>query len=174
MTDRSDIQSNTYLTFHLDEELYGLNIQSVREVLEYTSITRVPRTASFMRGVINVRGHAVPVMDLRRKFELHEAEQTVDTCIIIVEVELENESAIMGALVDGVQEVLEISPEQIEPPPQLGSRISSRFITGIGKLEEQFVILLNLQELFSQQELDDMAAAREIEPGDADVEKAVE
>ena len=173
MSEQSNIQSNTYLTFHLDEELYGLNIQSVREVLEFTSITRVPRTASFMRGVINVRGHAVPVMDLRRKFDLHEAEQTIDTCIIIVEVELENESTIMGALVDGVQEVLEIAPEQIEPPPQLGSRIRGRFITGIGKLEEQFVILLNVQELFSQQELEDMASAGEDEPVESGLEKAV-
>ncbi len=173
MAEQSNIQSNTYLTFYLDEELYGLNIQSVREVLEFTSITKVPRTAPFMRGVINVRGHAVPVMDLRRKFDLHEAEQTIDTCIIIVEVELENESTIMGALVDGVQEVLEIAPEQIEPPPQLGSRIRGRFITGIGKLEEQFVILLNVQELFSQQELEDMASAREGEPVESGLENAV-
>ena len=146
-------QSNTYLTFYLDEELFGLNILLVREVLEYTFITRVPMTADFMRGVINVRGHVVPVVDLRQKFGMEKIEQTVNTCIIIVELEIEGESATMGALVDGVQEVLDIAPEQIEASPRLGSRIDTRFIQGIGKLGERFVILLDIQGIFSSREL---------------------
>ncbi len=157
MNDTKNIQSETYLTFHLGKELFGLNIQEVREVLEYIPVTKVPMTADFMRGVINVRGHVVPVVDLRRKFGLAETEQTVNTCIIIVELEIEGESSTMGALVDGVQEVLDISPEQIEASPRLGSRIDTRFIQGIGKLVEQFVILLDIQAIFSMEELSMLA-----------------
>ncbi|MFP4446108.1 MAG: chemotaxis protein CheW [Desulfosudaceae bacterium] len=157
MNDTQDLQNNTYLTFHLDEELYGLNIQLVREVLEYTPVTKVPMTAEFMRGVINVRGHVVPVVDLRRKFGLTAAEQTVNTCIIIVELEVEGETSTMGALVDGVQEVLDIPPEQIEASPRLGSRIDTRFIQGIAKLANHFVILLDIQSIFSMDELSMLA-----------------
>ena len=153
MNDNQDVQKNTYLTFHLDEELYGLNIHLVREVLEYTAVTKVPMTADFMRGVINVRGHVVPVVDLRRKFGLTRTEQTVNTCIIIVELEADGEASTMGALVDGVQEVLDIPPEQIEASPRLGSRIDTSFIQGIAKLTDQFVILLDIQSIFSMEEL---------------------
>lgn len=153
MTDQADMQTHTYLTFYLDQDLYGLNIQNVQEVLEYTAITKVPRTAHFMRGVVNVRGHALPVVDLRRKFELPEAEANVDTSIVITEVDIEGETTTIGALVDGVEEVLDIPPEQIEDPPKLGSQIASRFIRGIGKLEERFVIILDIQQVFSMQEL---------------------
>ena len=153
MDETAKLQSKTYLTFYLDNELYGLNILMVREVLEYTTITRVPMTADFMRGVINVRGHVVPVVDLRNKFGLETVEQTVNTCIIIVEMETDGESSTMGALVDGVQEVLDIAPEQIEKSPRLGSRIDTRFIQGIGKLGDRFVILLDIQAIFSTKEL---------------------
>lgn len=153
MNENEQNQSNTYLTFYLDEELFGLKILMVREVLEYTPITKVPMTAEFMRGVINVRGHVVPVVDLRQKFGLEAVEQTINTCIIIVELDVDGESSTMGALVDGVQEVLDIAPEQIEDSPRLGSKIDTRFIQGIGKLGERFVILLDIQAIFSNQEL---------------------
>lgn len=146
-------QSHTYLTFYLDNELFGLNIILVREVLEFTPVTRVPMTADFMRGVINVRGHVVPVVDLRQKFGLEKVDETINTCIIIVELNIDGESSTMGALVDGVQEVLDIAPEQIESSPRLGSRIDTRFIQGIGKLGDQFVILLDIQAIFSTREL---------------------
>ena len=157
MNIETDIQKNTYLTFYLEEDLFGLNINLVREVLEYTPITRVPMTADYMRDVINVRGHVVPVVDLRQKFGLPEAEQTVDTCIIIVELDIDGESSTMGALVDGVQEVLHIAEEQIETSPRLGNRIDTRFIQGIGKLADQFVILLEIQAIFSMDELSILA-----------------
>jgi purine-binding chemotaxis protein CheW len=153
MNEKTDVQGNTYLTFNLDEELFGLNIHLVREVLEFTPVTRVPMTAEFMRGVINVRGHVVPVVDLRCKFGLASAEQTVNTCIIIVELEVDGERSTMGALVDGVQEVLDIMPGQIEAAPRMGSRIDSKFIQGIGKLGDRFVILLEIQSIFSMDEL---------------------
>lgn len=153
MSDTSTSQSSTYLTFYLEQDLFGLNIDKVREVLEYTKITKVPRTEDYMRGVINVRGHAVPVVDLRLKFGLDQGEQTVDTCIIIVELEMEGESSTMGVLVDGVQEVLDIPAEQIEKPPRLGNKIDTQFIQGIGKLEDRFVIILDIQSVFSAEEL---------------------
>ena len=114
-------------------------------------------TADYMRGVINVRGRVVPVVDLREKFGLETAENTVDTCIIIVELDIDGESSTMGALVDGVQEVLTIAPEQIEVSPRLGGRIDTRFIQGIGKLDGEFVILLDIQAIFSLEELTRLA-----------------
>jgi len=153
MSDAAEFYGNTYLTFYLDHELFGLNIQTVREVLDYTPITRVPMTADFMRGVINVRGHVVPVVDLRQKFGLTATEHTVDTCIIIVELEIDGEISIVGALVDGVQEVLEISSARIAPPPRLGTKIDTRFMQGIGKLGDRFVMLLDIQAIFSMDEL---------------------
>lgn len=146
-------QSQTFLTFYLDDELFGLNIDMVREVLEYKDITRVPMTADFMRGVINVRGSVVPVIDLRRKFGFDEIMPTVHTCIIIMELDIDGERAVMGALVDGVQEVLDITAEQIDKSPRLGSRMDTRFLTGIARLGEQFVILLDMPAVFSLAEL---------------------
>ena len=163
MNQANNLQSNTHLTFFLDGDLFGLNIQVVREVLEYTPITRVPMTADFMRGVINVRGHVVPVIDLRKKFGLAEGQRTAETCIIIVELEADGETATMGALVDGVREVLDIPPDRIEAAPRLGSRIDTRFINGIGKLAEGFVILLDIQAIFSDRELSMIADIQQTE-----------
>ena len=172
MSDAISMENNTCLTFYLDGELFGLSIGAVREVLEYTPFTRVPMTADFMRGVINVRGQVVPVVDLRRKFGLAAAEKTVNTCIIIVELESGGESSIMGALVDGVQEVLDIMPDQIEAAPRLGHRIDNRFIRGIGKLTDQFVILLDIQAIFSLDELAAMSHSSRAETASAEAVSA--
>ncbi|GAB6057821.1 chemotaxis protein CheW [Desulfonatronum parangueonense] len=142
-----------YLTFTLDRELYAMDIAKVREVLEYTEITRVPRTPEFLRGVINVRGRAVPVVDMRLKFGLSKTGQTVNTCIIIVEVDVDGESTILGALADSVQEVIDLEPDQIEPAPRLGTRIKTEFIEGMGKSADQFIIILNIDKIFSAEEL---------------------
>ena len=157
MNDAGPVQSDTYLTFHLDNDLFGLNIPLVREVLEYKTVTRVPLTADFMCGVINVRGRVVPVVDLRKKFRLEAVEKTINTCIIIVELENDGESSTMGMLVDGVQEVLEISREQIEAAPRMNQKIDKGFIRGIGKLTDDFVILLDIQEIFSRQEINTLS-----------------
>ena len=101
-------ESTQYLTFTLDEELFALDIAKVREVLDYTSITKVPQTPDFMRGVINLRGSVVPVVDMRSKFNMPVAETTVNTCIIIVEVDIDGEGTVLGAMADSVQEVLEL------------------------------------------------------------------
>ncbi len=161
MSDTTDTMSNQYLTFKLDGDFYALSIASVKEVLEYMQITRVPRTQEYMRGVINVRGNAVPVVDLKLKFGMDKTEQTLDTCIVIVEVDLDGEFTTIGAMVDGVEEVLEIDPSKIEPPPKLGTKIHSKFMKGIGKLEEQFVIILNADQLFTIEELDVLSEVKE-------------
>src|SRR5512134_491620 len=116
-------QSAQYLTFRLSEEVFALDITQVREVLDYTAITRVPRMPEFMRGVINLRGAVVPVVDLRRKFGMPATERTVNTCIIIVELSLEGERTVLGALADAVQEVIELGPGQIEPAPRIGTAV---------------------------------------------------
>jgi purine-binding chemotaxis protein CheW len=112
MTVAGITEATQHLTFKLDEEVFALDISKVREVLEYTTVTKVPQTPDFMCGVINLRGGVVPVVDLRLKFDMAEAEKTVNTCIIIVEVTLDGESAVLGALVDSVQEVFEFEPDQ--------------------------------------------------------------
>ncbi|QLA16397.1 chemotaxis protein CheW [Desulfolutivibrio sulfoxidireducens] len=152
-TEENSLNDNQYLTFVLEDELFALNIGTVREVLELASITKVPRTPEFIRGVINLRGRAVPVVDLRMKFGMGETRRTVNTCIIIVEVELDGEATVLGALADSVQEVYEMESSQIEPPPRMGTRIKSEFITGMGKSGDRFIVILDINKVFSAEEL---------------------
>lgn len=153
MSDDVKIDRNQYLTFTLEDELFALDIFSVREVLEYTSITRVPRTPEYMRGIINVRGNAVPVIDLNMKFGRSKTAQTINTSIIIVEVDLEGESTIIGALADAVQEVFELRDDQIDPTPKMGTSIRTDFIRGMGKHEDGFIMILDIDKVFSSEEL---------------------
>ncbi len=154
-------ETNQYLTFNLDGEVFGLAILKVREVLDFTSITRVPQTPQYMRGVINLRGSVVPVMDLRLKFNMAKTEKTVNTCIIITEVELNGESVVLGALADSVQEVVDLDASQIEPPPHMGTRLRTEFIKGMGKHGDGFIIVLDIDRVFSS---DDLAAAQAAAP----------
>ena len=146
-------ENHQYLTFKLDEEIFALGIDKVREVLDYTSVTKVPQTPDFMRGVINLRGSVVPVVDMRLKFAMAKTEKTVNTCIIIVEINLEGETAVLGALADSVQEVLDLEPQQIEPAPKIGTKLRTEFIRGMGKRDEQFIIILDIDKVFSGEEL---------------------
>ncbi len=143
-----------YLTFKLGEEVFALEVANAREILEFISITKVPRTPDFMRGVINLRGSVVPVMDMRVKFGMSQTEKTVNTCIIVVEVSVEGERMVLGALVDSVQEVFELEADQIEPPPRLGLRIRTEFIKGMGKRDNQFIMILDIDKVFSMEELE--------------------
>lgn len=153
MSDDVKIDRTQYLTFTLDDELFAIDIFSVREVLEYTNITRIPRTPEYMRGIINVRGNAVPVIDLNMKFGRSKTTQTINTAIIIVEVDLEGESTIIGALADSVQEVFELKEDQIDPPPKMGTSIRTDFIRGMGKHEDGFIMILDIDKVFSSEEL---------------------
>ncbi len=147
------METTQYLTFKLDDEVFALDITKVREVLDFTTVTKVPRTPDFMRGVINLRGSVVPVVDLRLKFGMTRTEKTVNTCIIIVEVNVDNETTILGALADSVQEVMDLEPDHIEPAPKIGTKLRTDFIKGMGKRDEHFVILLDIDKVFSTDEL---------------------
>jgi purine-binding chemotaxis protein CheW len=141
--------SAQYLTFLLDKEHFAIEIRRIREVLAYTAPTKVPRTPPFMVGVINLRGHVVPVIDLRLKLGLSAIKRTVDTCIIILEVALDGEKTVVGALADAVQEVVDIFASQVAPPPRMGTRIETTFIKGMARRDEQFVVLLDIDRLLS-------------------------
>jgi purine-binding chemotaxis protein CheW len=153
MTDLEITETNQYLTFQLSEEIFALDIAKVREVLEYTKVTKVPQTPDMMIGVINLRGSVVPVIDLRLKFGMGMSERTVNTCIIIIEVAIDDEITLIGALVDSVKEVMDMDSDHIEPPPKIGTQLNTEYIKGMGKQNEQFVIILDIEKIFSVDEL---------------------
>ena len=154
MTNGGTIQTTQYLTFKLEDELFALDISKVREVIDFTTITKVPRTPEFMRGVINLRGSVVPVVDIRLKFGMAKTEKTVNTCIIIAEATIDHETTILGALADSVQKVLDLTEDQIEPAPKIGTRLNAEFIRGMGKQDDEFIILLDIDKVLSSGELE--------------------
>jgi purine-binding chemotaxis protein CheW len=145
--------TNQYLTFKLDSDLFAVDVSKAREVLDFAEVTRVPQTPDYMLGVINLRGSVVPVINLRRKFGMKEAERTVDTCIIVIDIEVNDETVVVGVVADAVQEVLDLDAGQIEPPPRLGTRLNTEFIKGMGSLDDQFIILLDIDRVFTAEEL---------------------
>ncbi len=146
-------EATQYLTFKLGDELFGVDVGKAREVLDFSEVTRVPQMPDYMLGVINLRGSVVPVINLRRKFGMQNAEQTIDTCIIVLEIEVDGDIIVLGTLADAVQEVLELNESRIEPPPRLGTRLNTEFIKGMGNLNEQFLIILDIDRVFTADEL---------------------
>jgi purine-binding chemotaxis protein CheW len=153
MEDMNTASSKQYVTFSLGKDLFGVEVTRTREILSLTPVTKVPQTPDYLLGVINLRGQVVPVVDMRLKLGLPAGEETEDTCIIVVEVQIDGEPIVVGALADAVREVLEIRSDQIEPPPRLGTRLKTEFITGMGKIDDQFMILLNIDRIFNSDEL---------------------
>ncbi|PLX68932.1 MAG: chemotaxis protein CheW [Denitrovibrio sp.] len=149
------------LTFILADEVYGVDIMSVREVLDYTNVTKVPQTPDYMVGVINLRGNVVPVLDLRLKFGMGKTQKTVNTCVIIVEVEIDEEITVLGALADSVQEVVDFEGDNIEDAPKIGTQLNTAFIKGMAKNNDGFVIILNVNSVFSQDEIQGLAGTTE-------------
>lgn len=146
-------EKRTFLTFTLGEETFAFPVEHVREVLDLTAVTKVPRTPDFLRGVINLRGSVVPVVDMRVKFGFPSIEDGLDTCIIVVEVDYGGEKTQIGALADSVQEVFDLAGGDIEPPPAFGMRLHAGYIQGMGKKDEQFIIILDTDRVFSEDEL---------------------
>lgn len=142
-----------YITFRLGDEQFAINVGQVREVLDLSDITKVPTAPSYMRGVVNVRGKAIPVVDLRLMFGLPKGTDTVNTRILVLEIELGGETAVLGGIADGVDEVIELDPSQIDPPPTIAMRWRSEFILGTGKRGDQFIIILDIGSVFSGKEL---------------------
>jgi len=149
--------SQRFLTLTLGNELFAIDIFSVREILDYTDITRIPQTPEYMRGVVNVRGSAVPVVDLRMKFGLGQVERTLNTRIVIVEIKKDDALSVMGALADSVKEVLELETDRIDPPPRMGAAVRADFIRGIGKHGERFLLVLDVDKVFSSDEIHDLS-----------------
>ena len=146
-------ETRQYLTFKLGNEVFTTDVAKVREVLDLTTITSIPRTPAFMRGVINLRGSVVPVVDLRLCFDMSKTESTRNTCIVVVEVWLDNEAIVIGALADSVEEVIDLEPQQIQPAPKIGTQIRTDFIKGMGKRDTQFIMILDIDKVFSAEEL---------------------
>lgn len=142
-----------YLTFILGGEMFAIEITNIKEIIEYGALTTVPMMPEFVRGVINLRGRVVPVIDLAVRFGRTVTETTKRTCNVIVEITAEEETIDIGIVVDAVSEVLEIAPGDIEPPPSFGAKIRADFICGMGKVKNQFVIILDLAKVLSVDEM---------------------
>ncbi|MBQ0165884.1 MAG: chemotaxis protein CheW [Treponema sp.] len=157
--------SHPFLTFTLADSHFAVEVTNVQEVLEYQHITRVPCADTWMEGLISSRGQGISVVNMRRKFALDDREPDKNTRIIVMELRpTEDETVIFGAIADSVQEVIEIADEEIEPPPKFGNTIATRFIRGIAKREGEFIIVLNAEQIFSQDELDDITETEESVP----------
>ncbi len=152
----SVIKSNSYLSFRLGNEEFASHVNKVLNILEMTKITEVPKAPDYMKGVINLRGMVLPVIDTRLKFGMSETDYTDKTCIIVMELMFEGEKVFVGALVDEVKAVLEIEESEIQPPPNIGNQYRSEFITGIVNVNNDFVMILDMEQLFSSEELIDL------------------
>lgn len=146
-------ETGQYMTFKLGNELFAIGVAQVREVLEVSQVTKVPTAPAYMRGVVNVRGQATPVVDLRLKFGLPAAPDTVHTRIIVMELDLDGEATVLGGVADSVHEVIELEPGNIDPPPRIAMRWRTDFIEGMGKRGDDFIIILDINAVFSTEEL---------------------
>ncbi|MGM0497931.1 MAG: chemotaxis protein CheW [Bacteroidota bacterium] len=150
-------EAKSYLTFKLGEEQFGVHVSQVLNILEMTSITRVPKSPDYMKGVINLRGKVLPVIDARLKFGMEETEYTNNTCIIVMDLEMDGKLINIGTIVDGVLSVVEIDENEVEPPPSIGSKFKSEFIYGMAKVEEEFVMLVDMQKVISADEMTEIS-----------------
>lgn len=150
-------EQTQYLTFMLSGEMFAIGILAIKEIIEYANLTTVPMMPACIRGVINLRGAVVPVMDLAARFGKASTAVTKRTCIVIVEVEAGEERQDVGVVVDAVNEVLDIAAADIEPPPSFGAKIRTDFIRGMGKINDRFVILLDVNQVLSVDEVGSLA-----------------
>jgi cheW protein len=153
MSETNIAKITSYLTFKLGDEEFAAHVSKVLNILELTKITEVPKSPNYMTGVINLRGSVLPVIDTRIKFGMTPTEYTPSTCIVVMDIDLEGESVHVGALVDSVQAVIEIGQEQIMPPPSLGNKYRSEFIEGVANVNDKFIMILNMDEVFSSEDL---------------------
>jgi purine-binding chemotaxis protein CheW len=156
-------QTRQFLTFKLGGESYAAPILTVKEIIEYGQVTTVPMMPGFIRGVINLRGNVVSVVDLAARFGQHRGKVGKRSCVVIIEANQDGEKQIMGILVDSVDEVVEIAGSDIDPPPTFGAKIRTDFIEGLGKHKGQFVIILNLDRVLSVEEMSLLSGEEGIE-----------
>ena len=160
-------ESQQYQKFALIEQTFAVSVERVREIIEYANLTTVPMAPDYVKGVLNLRGSVVPVIDLAVRFGRGESSIHRRSCIVIVEVERKGVQQELGVVVDAVSEVLEIPASEIEPPPTFGARIRTDFIAGMGKLNDGFVILLNVDRILADDELSQLAELSDREQADA-------
>ncbi len=161
MDDASQTGTERFLSLTLGEVLFAIDIFTVREILDYTEITRIPQTPAFMRGVVNVRGAAIPVMDLRMRFGLGRVEPGLNTRIVILEFKKESGTSAFGVLADSVKEVLELETSRIDPPPLMGTAVKVDFIRGVGKQDGRFILILDAPKVVGSEELLELAVVME-------------
>jgi purine-binding chemotaxis protein CheW len=169
MTADATANDNKFLSFRLGEEEYGIEILCVREIIGIIDITPLPQTPEYVKGVINLRGKIIPVIELRSKFEMPTVEYTEETCIIVVEVREANsgDQFQIGVIVDTVSEVLDIHRDQIEPAPRFGCSLDTEYILGMGKTKDKVIILLDIDKVLTQDEIGSLARASQIGDGGA-------
>ncbi len=143
----------SFLSFKLGEEVFAVHVNEVLNILEMTKITSIPKAPKYLKGVINLRGLVLPIVDARLKFNMDEQEYTTNTCIIVMDLDVKGELMHVGFIVDQVLEVLELDDSQVEPAPSLGTNYKAEFITGMAKIGDGFVMLLNMEKIFSLDEL---------------------
>ncbi len=153
MKDEKLTEINSYLTFKMGDEEFALHVNKVLNILELTKITQVPKAPDYMKGVINLRGMVLPVVDTRIRFAMSETVYTDKTCIVVLELMFENEKVYVGALVDQVVAVLEIGNDEIQPPPSIGDKYKSQFISGMVNTDEKFIMILDMEKLFTGDEI---------------------
>ena len=159
-------EHNQYLTFSLGGDMFAIGILHIKEIIEYGTLTTVPMMPEFIRGVINLRGAVVPVVDLSARFGRHATDISRKTCIVIIEVQTQEGKQDVGVIVDAVSEVLEIPAAEIEPAPSFGAKIRVDFISGMGKIDGRFVIILNVDRVLS---VDEMTMLTQVGGGEAEV-----
>jgi purine-binding chemotaxis protein CheW len=156
MRTNKETEMQTYLSFRLSEEVFAINVSKVINILEMSHITKMPQAPDYMKGVINLRGTVLPVIDLRIKFGLPEKEATVDTSIIVLSINLNEEEVLIGTMVDAVKEVLELKTSEIAPSPAIGSKYNSGFIEGMWRVENNFIMILDIDKVFSVDDILDV------------------
>ena len=154
-------QTQAYLTFNLDNELFAISVCKVLEILEMKPITKVPKSPHFMKGVINLRGNILPVIDTRIKFSMKEQEITIDTCIIVLSINSPGDTLLVGAIVDSVQKVIDIPADFVQPSSTMGAIYREDFLSGIGKVDNEFIMILNIDKVFSTEDVSRMAPEAE-------------
>ncbi|MEI7894596.1 MAG: chemotaxis protein CheW [Myxococcales bacterium] len=152
-------RTNQYLTFRLGPETYALDVGNAREIVEVSEVTKIPRTPPWIRGVINLRGTVVPVLDLKLKFDMGVTEKTVNTVVIIVELLLAGDPFVIGVLADAAQEVFELEAKHIEPPPKFGARVDTQYMRGLARRGDAIYIILDIERVFSG---GDMSMAQQV------------
>mgnify|MGYP006305816471 CR=1 FL=1 len=149
-------QSNSYLTFKLGEEEFGAHVSQVINILEMSNLTTIPKSPDYMKGIINLRGMVLPVIDARIKLGMEEASYTYKTCIIVMDLELDNEEIQVGMIVDEVISVIEMNPKQLQEAPEFGNKQNARFLKHIANVEDQFIQLIDMNKLLNSEELSDI------------------